>query len=543
VSVRLLSGDDALARIGAAPFGAAWRTLYARCPWATGCQHPDFVLPWYALYGGRHEPVVVADEAADGTLRGLLTLALDRGRARLTGAGAVQAEYQGWIAEPDDADRFAADAMACIRAALPRACTTLKYLPPGIPLGWLDGGGRRYAVLRAHARPVMQIDEAAMDKLRRKKNHRQNANRLNRIGAVAFERVTGDARFRRVFEDICIQYDFRQAALYRQTPFASDPLKERFYLELHRRGMLHTTVLTVGGTLAAAHVGLVSKECVVHLGLNTHAPALAAHSPGLLLLALLGGRLADERVGLLDLTPGGDRYKEQFASAHDEVYELTMCGSRVQRLRAQAAAGVRRAAKALLRGSGRRSVDVLEAAEKVRALARLAQGGFARDARAGPALWRLAPGRAGGGGALPVSCNRLEDVFKYDDTTSAMTRGAFIGVVMKRLEQGCQLFCYAPCDKLLLHCWAHAGAGQTACPPPARDVAPGATLLFDLQVHRDGASEDLVQRFVERIVAALDPAAAVAGVYYAGRLGAGVQRALRRCGFVDAAAVAPGAAR
>jgi CelD/BcsL family acetyltransferase involved in cellulose biosynthesis len=539
MSLHLLSGADALACIGAAPFGAAWRALHARCPWATACQHPDFVLPWYALYGGRHAPVVVVDEKPDGTLRGLLTLALDPGGARLTAAGAVQAEYQGWIAEPDDADRFAAGAMACIRAALPHARTSLKYLPPGIPLGWLDGGGRRYAVVHAHARPVMHTDEAAMDKLRRKKNHRQNANRLNRIGAVLFERVTDDARFRHVFEDICVQYDFRQAALYRQTPFASDPLKKRFYLELHRRGMLHTTVLTVGGALAASHIGLVSKARVLHLGLNTHAPALAAHSPGLLLLALLGGRLAHEQVALLDLTPGGDRYKEQFASAHDEVYELTMCPSVAQRLRAQAAAGVRHAAKTLLRASGRRGVDVIEAAEKVRALARRARGASARDARPGPALWRLVPGRASGA-ALPVSRNRLEDVFKYDDTASAMTRCAFIGVVMKRLEQGCQLFCYAPRDRLLLHCWAHARAGQAACPPPAQAVAPGATVLFDLQVHRDGASDDLVQRFVERILAALDPAAA--GIYYAGRLGAGLQRALRRCGFVDAAG-APGEAR
>jgi hypothetical protein len=89
---------------------------------------------------------------------------------------------------------------------------------------------------------------------------------------------------------------------------------------------------------------------------------------------------------------------------------------------------------------------------------------------------------------------------------------------------------------LLLHCWAHVRAGQAACPPPVRAGADGATVLFDLQVHRDGASDDLVQRFVERILAALDPAAVAAGVYYAGRLGAGPRRALRRCGFVDAAA-------
>jgi CelD/BcsL family acetyltransferase involved in cellulose biosynthesis len=534
MNAKLYTGDDALERIGSAAFGVAWRALHARCPWATGCQHPDFVLPWYALYRARHEPVVVVDAAPDGMLRGLLVLALDRAGARLTGAGGVQAEYQGWIADPDDADRFACAAMACVRAALPHARMSLRYLPPGIPLGWLDGDGRRYCIVHAHARPVMHTDEAAMDRLRRKKTHRQNANRLNRIGAVAFERITGDAPFHRVFEEICVQYDFRQAALYRQAPFASDPLKKRFYLELHRRGMLHATVLTVGGALAAAHIGLVSKDRVVHLGLNSYAPALAAHSPGLLLLALLGGRLAAERVGLLDLTPGGDQYKQLFASAHDQVYELTMCGSIAQRLCTQAAACARRTAKALLRGSGQRRVDVVEAAEKVLAFARRARSGGAPDARRGPALWRFVPGHAGGG-ALPVSHNRLEDVFKYDGRASPLTRGAFIRLVMKRLEQGCQLFCYAPGDELLLHCWTHAGAGRAACPPPVRAAAAGATVLFDLQIHRDGASNDLVQRFVERILAQLDPVSAAAGIQYSGQLGAGPQRALRCCGFVDAA--------
>lgn len=534
MNAQLYTGDDALERISSAAFGAAWRALHVRCPWATGCQHPDFVLPWYALYRGRHEPVVVIDAAPDGMLRGLLALALDRAGARLTGAGGNQAEYQGWIADPDDADRFACAAMACVRAALPHVCTSLRYLPPGIPLGWLDGGGRRHCIVHAHARPVMHTDSVAMDRLRRKKTHRQNANRLNRIGPVAFERITGDAPFCRVFEEICVQYDFRQAALYRQTPFASDPLKKRFYLELHRRGMLHATVLTVGGALAAAHIGLVSKDRVVHLGLNTYAPALAAHSPGLLLLALLGGRLAAEQVGLLDLTPGGDRYKQQFASAHDKVYELTMCGSVAQRLRTQAAACARRAAKALLRGSGRRRVDVVEAAERMLALVRRARNGGAPDPRDGPVLWRLVPGRAGGG-ALPVSHNRLEDVFKYDGMASALTRGAFIRLAMKRLEQGCQLFCHAPGDDLLMHCWTHAGTGRAACPPLVQAATAGATVLFDLQIHGHGATNDLVQDFVERILAMLDPSASAAGIQYSGQVGAILQQALRRCGFVDAA--------
>lgn len=533
MSLLMLTGDEALAYIGCDAFAAPWKALHARCPWATGCQHPDFVLPWYDIYRERHTPLVLVDAAADGTLRGLLTLALSEDGTRLTGAGAVQAEYQGWIADTMHADRFAQDAFACIRSALPQARTSFRYLPPGIPLGFLHAGERRYCVLHRHARPVLRPDPVAMEKLRRKKTHRQNANRLGRLGPLAFERVTGEAQFRRMFDDICLQYDFRQAALHRQTPFLSDPLKKRFYLELQRRGMLHTTVLMVGDALAAAHIGLLSKDRTVHLGISTHAPALAAHSPGQLLLALLGSQLAADRIDVLDLTPGGDPYKEHFASDHDEVFELTMAGSVAQRVRAQATACVRRTGKALLHLSGRRKVDVLEALERLQALVRRAQADGPREA--GRELWRLAPGTVRrSAGALPVSRNSLEDVFKYDDSTATVKRGMFIGTAMKRLEQGCDLFCYAPCDRLVLHCWTCVRCDKDACPPPVQAVEHGAIVLFDLQAHCEQASDDLVQRFVERVLATLDQGAADAAVYYSGRLGRICRQGIRRCGFIDA---------
>lgn len=534
----MLIGERALARVGSDAFAASWKRLHADCPWATGCQHPDFVMPWYEIYRDRYEPVVLVDAAADGTLRGVFTLALQRDGARLTGAGGAQAEYQGWIAATDHADRFAREAMETIRATLPAARTSLKYLPPGIPLGWLRAAGvGRYCLLRAHVRPVMKIDETAMEKLRRKKNHRQNFNRLSRLGAVVFERITGQAQFLRIFDDICRQYDFRQAALYRQTPFASDPSKKRFYLELQRRGMLHTTVLMVGDELAASHVGLLSKERAVHLGLNTHAPAFAAHSPGHLLLALLGGCLAREQVDMLDLTPGGDRYKEQFASDHDMVFELTMARGVVDRWRTQIAAGAKQAAKALLRRSGKRSVDVIEALERVQGLARLAPGRFLRGPGPGPGVWRITPRRPRGGAeAFPVSRNCLDDVFKYDEAGSAMSRGAFIGMAMKRLEHGCQLFSYAPGDTLLIYCWVHPGGGHAARPRPARAAPDDAPVLFDLYVHRDHACRHLVQRFIERTVETLCRPAPGGTVYFAGESGVELEQVIRRCGHVDAVA-------
>lgn len=306
MTVQMLTGHDALQHVGSENFRAKWKALYDSCPWATACQHPDFVLPWYALYGADFLPVVVVDECDDGTLGGLLTLALRPHGKTLTGAGDHQAEYQCWMGAPGAGSGFMTQALRVLRAQFPSADLRLKYLPPGIPLDWTgdkDGAGG-LCVLRTHARPLMQIDAADMSRQRNKKNHRQNYNRLKRVGEVRFERVVEHDRFVSLFDDIRLQYDFRQAAFFRNMPFAHDPLKKPFHIALQKRGLLHTTVLTVGDKLAASHIGLFSKGRAIHLGINTYDPAFAAHSPGNLLLSMLGVHLVEEGVPMLDSRRG-----------------------------------------------------------------------------------------------------------------------------------------------------------------------------------------------------------------------------------------------
>jgi CelD/BcsL family acetyltransferase involved in cellulose biosynthesis len=372
MALRLLTGDAALAHIGAQTFVTAWRALHAACPWATACQHPDFVLPWYGLYAGLFVPVVVLQETNDGALVGLLPLALDDKGQRLTGAGECHAEYQGWLQPPDAGTSFITGALRAIREHLPRADLALRYLPAGTPLSWLDAwrddasDARRWVTLRSVRRPLMQIDPVAMHRQRNKKNHRQNSNRLGRLGAVRFEQVVEHAHFLRVIDAICDQYDFRQAALYRARPFMLDAAKKRFYIALHRQGLLHVTILTVDGAIAASHIGLLSAGRAVHLGINTYHPATSAHSPGNLLLAMLGVHLAAQQMPLLDLTPGGDGYKEHFATAHDHVSTLTIHRDLRSFLLTAARQRLIDAARALASRAGWRHHDVLAIVHGIR---------------------------------------------------------------------------------------------------------------------------------------------------------------------------------
>jgi GNAT superfamily N-acetyltransferase len=105
-------------------------------------------------------------------------------------------------------------------------------------------------------------------------------------------------------------------------PFQLDPLKKPFHLALMRqRDLVHVTVMKVGTELVAAHFGIRGGREVV-LWLFAHSPFRAAHSPGKLHLLLLGEQLAQQGITTFDLTPGGDPWKERFASRHDQVHTL-----------------------------------------------------------------------------------------------------------------------------------------------------------------------------------------------------------------------------
>jgi hypothetical protein len=342
-----------------------------------------------------------------------------------------------------------------------------------------------------------------------------------------------------VFDDMCIQYDFRQAALYWSMPFSNDPIKKRFYLELHKRGLLHTTVLRVGDQIAASHIGLLSEGRAVHLGINTYDPALAAHSPGNLLLAMLGVHLAAEEMPVLDLTPGGDGYKEHFATEHDSVGELTIYGDATRRLKTEALLNAKRLLKTRMRTAGYRTADLLGAIEKLKIFrpSRLRELAEKLRIRATSRLCELQHRQRSGtvtARKLPISRNCLHDVLKFDAAGSPAKYWEFLGTAMKRMERSHHLYSFVQDDALRMFCWVRIGTTEPAQAAPAQLPAPAgdAIVLYDLYVHRQWEDHELVQSFVEQMLAELKEQKSDAGVYYRGALDTGLQTVVERCGFV-----------
>ncbi len=298
------------------------------CPWATPFQGRAFVTTWYEIYAPQYEPLLVSERAADGQFTGLLTLALDRMSGALVFAGTHHAEYQVWLSSPERSDEFILDALNHLKAAFPTQSVFCKYLPPQVPLAWVESKAwQRCQIdqleLQSHARPLLNIgDGRAIAESLKKKSNKSRLNRLKQVGAMRFEQITDPAVLEAAFDDLAAYVDLRQGAVHDVMPFRIDPLKKPFHLALLKHlDLVHVTALWVGEKMAALHFG-IRGQTQATLWLFAHSPFLAAHSPGKFHLLLMGELLAQQGVTTFDLTPGGDPWKERFATNHDQVHTL-----------------------------------------------------------------------------------------------------------------------------------------------------------------------------------------------------------------------------
>lgn len=325
MTVQLLRADAARAWLQDPRHQQNWDTLCQHCPWATAFQSRAFATTWYDIYAERYAPLLVVAALADGSLTGLLPLALEKSSGDLVGAGTHHAEYQAWLALPTQSDEFILAALEQLRATFPTQSLFFKYLPPTVPRGWLKSERLRgsQVELKAHPRPLLHLgDGSAIAASLKKKSNKSRLNRLRQVGEICFEQITDPNTFAAIFEEVIAYTDLRQGAVHDVLPFRLDPLKKPFHLALLRHPALaHVTVMKVGEKIVAAHFG-IRHQREVTLWLFAHSPFHALHSPGKFHLLLLGELLAQQGVETFDLTPGGDPWKERFATEHDQVHTL-----------------------------------------------------------------------------------------------------------------------------------------------------------------------------------------------------------------------------
>jgi hypothetical protein len=220
---------------------------------------------------------------------------------------------------------FMKRALAELMNEFPGKPISFRFLSAATPLNWIneDKQLRRYSIVQTYTRPLINFHNPDHGNLFQRKHFKHKLNRLKKLGEIQFEPISDYKKFESSLNEMAVLFDFRQSALFNKSHFSDEPAKKEFLLELFRLGLLHVTVLYVGGKMLAAIVAVTGKDNWVHLaGINCHAPFNSRYySPGFMNFVLLAKQLSAEGASYFDLTPGYDSYKEELANAHDEVKE------------------------------------------------------------------------------------------------------------------------------------------------------------------------------------------------------------------------------
>ena len=447
-SVDVLLGDQVAAWLKDKRNIEAWYALQSVCPWATVFQTPEFFELWLRHYQSLWTPILVLGWNERHELCALLPLA-----ARdelITGVGAHQAEYQGWLSTAQVAPEFLVSAVSALGKKLPRHSLKLKYMPPGLALEALDRLSRQNprALVRMHSRNFIALDTIALQKTLNKKGNKSKHNRLKRQGELKC-RWLDLAEFDARLDELIAMYDFRQGALNDICPFQADPQKREFHVDWLRTlpGQLRASGLFLDDRMISALIYVIgSKEA--HLAIPAHAPEHAANSPNKIHIYESGLALAALGLERIDLTPGDDEWKARSGSGSDEVAELIVYPSLSSILRERMTNAAKHTIKRALGTLGISRSHLGEAADRISGALRSSRdpGRMRSGKKAVSVVYVLPPDRTVEGARVGrVDVNPLAILLKDGARLSQRPRQPYLHETIDRLENGDR--CYVLSDR------------------------------------------------------------------------------------------------
>jgi CelD/BcsL family acetyltransferase involved in cellulose biosynthesis len=343
--MKLHRSDAAFRLLGDNSFRQFWQSLFEVCPWKTCYQSLAYVEAWYKNYRDSFEPLILC--SFDHPKPSLLPLAL--GAHGLVVAGGRQAEYQAWLAPQCDSS-FAYELIDSLNREINWERLTFKFLPPGLLSSALP---RDHVLQESASRPLMKLDPIEnINAWLKKISKKSKLSELQKQGNLIFEQLKNAAELEPYLDEIVEMYDFRQGAVHGILPFELDPRKRSFALAMADISRFtHCTVLRLGDRVIAAHLGRISGD-TLHVGILAYSPVYARFSPAKVHLMMLARMLHDRSFRFIDLTPGGDEWKERFATDYDTVTLATLVRSRVTARKENLIRDAKRAAKSSLRFVG-----------------------------------------------------------------------------------------------------------------------------------------------------------------------------------------------
>jgi hypothetical protein len=324
--IKIVNGKEAKDLLQDKSFKLQWKELALQDDKVTVIQEPSFVTTWYQQYENTYQPVFVLGLDKRSSLVGLIPLACSVKENRLTHAGDNQAEYHGWLCNKAVDQSFPIKALSALKSNNNLKEWRWRWLPPGSDINWLFAEELKrekiYVRITKQDSPLLDLhDEAKIKRLHRNRSIRTKINRYK--NKLQLEKITSYDRAKEVFGILADQCDFRQMAVHGVTPFTSDKNKKPFYVNRFRYPENnHFTVLWSEDIPIAFHFGACDSN-TVYVGLSGYNPCEERNSPGSILYLKLIKLLKNEGYRYLDLTPGGDPYKEKYSNLHQKLYMPT----------------------------------------------------------------------------------------------------------------------------------------------------------------------------------------------------------------------------
>jgi CelD/BcsL family acetyltransferase involved in cellulose biosynthesis len=507
--IELLRGRQALQWIEKQRNIIAWTQLYDKCSWATPYQSPTFARVWLKYYGSTWEPLLLISRNVDKTLLGILALA--RRNKLITAIGAHQAEYQLWLSAEDDAEVFFTTALETLFEAFPDAYLRLRYIESSVPSATLNSLTKKQKnlLIYVHKRPLIALDSNTIDAVLRKKGNRSKLNRLKRQGKLELICDKLEVDREAILDEIIELYDFRQGATNGNCPFLDDPNKRDFHLEWLTVApkQLEVHRLCLNGKTIAALIGVLGQSRTSN-AILAYSPYFSRQSPGKIHLYLVAHALSVRGQSWLDLTPGGDLWKERFATDHDEVLELNAWASPAKIWRVKLWLALENTARLLLKTFG---VQPKKLKAWLSALGRVSFTNLPRrlyillPQQIEYRIYRMELVKFKGKTCHEDTCvqvNTLADLVRFHPDGTGRSRQQFLASALDRIERGEEV--YSVCADNILQHYAWLVQGQVKSYfSEIRQVylypEPG-TVLYDFYTHPQAQEKSYHQYSIVRML-------------------------------------------
>jgi RimJ/RimL family protein N-acetyltransferase len=267
----------------------------------------------------------------------------------------------------------------------------------------------------------------------------------------------------------------------------------------------YVTVTYLDERPIAAFWGEASGK-MVHLGMLIYSPFLARHSPGKLHIMQLSEHLIKEGKDMLDLTPGGDPWKERFANAHDEVAEAIVYMSPRERTLADTRDRLLQLGK---RYSARAGITPANVTSTLAMLRRARPSAVVRKIRNWSGIKREFRIYRGDRTLAErcrcderVRCNSLSDLLSFEPGESWQTRDAFLSSALARLQQGEFAYTVSINNHLAHFGWMIANQAESYMTEVKQSMTfpPGSVSLYDFYSHPEFRGRGLYRTTIGHIL-------------------------------------------